>query len=75
MKLHDLEQPIMNCWHVCNDLDVIFKQMYDGEREPTRDELSNALMGIQQLYEWKFEQLFFMYEQVIKSQHAENSSK
>jgi hypothetical protein len=29
--------------------------------------MMNTLMGMQQLYEWKFEQLFFMYEQVIKA--------
>ena len=68
MKLHDLEQPIMHCWGVCDDLETVFKQIGDGKREPTHDEMMNALMGIQQLYQWKFEQLFFMYEQVLKSQ-------
>ena len=61
----------MDCWHVCNDLQVVFKQIGDGERNPTSDELMNALLGMQQLYQWKFEQLFFMYEQVIKSQRGE----
>lgn len=70
-KLYDLEPMIMDCWHVCDDLQVVFKQIGDGEREPTHDELMNALMGMQQLYQWKFEQLFFMYEQVIKSQRGE----
>ena len=57
----------MDCWHVCDDLQVVFKQIGDGEREPTQDEMMNTLMGMQQLYHWKFEQLFFKYEQVIKS--------
>ena len=70
-KLYDLETMIMDCWHVCDDLQVVFKQIGDGEREPTHDELMNALMGMQQVYQWKFEQLFFMYEQVIKSQRGE----
>lgn len=67
MRLYELEQPIMDCWRVCNDLETVFKQVGDGEREPTHDEMMNTLMGMQQLYEWKFEQLFFMYEQVIKA--------
>jgi hypothetical protein len=71
MQLHDLEQPIMDCWSVCNDLESVFTQIGDGERAPTTDELMNALMGMQQLYQWKFEQLFFAYEQVIKSQRGE----
>ena len=64
-KLYDLEPMIMDCWQVCNDLEVVFRQIGDGEREPTPDELMNALLGMQQLYQWKFEQLYFKYEQVI----------
>jgi hypothetical protein len=45
----------------------VFKQIGDGEREPTQDEMMNTLMGMQQLYQWKFEQLFFKCEQVMKS--------
>ena len=66
-KLYDLEPMIMDCWHVCDDLQAVFKQIGDGERNPTQDELMNALIGMQQLYQWKFEQLFFKYEQVIAS--------
>jgi hypothetical protein len=56
----------MDCWHVCNDLDTVFRQIGDGERDPTQDELMNALMGMKQVYEWKFEQLFSTYERVFK---------
>ena len=65
-KLSDLEPMIMDCWQVCNDLEVIFKQIGDGERDPTQDELMNALLGMQQVYQWKFEQLFFKYEEVLR---------
>ena len=71
-KLHDLEPMIMDCWHVCNDLEAVFRQIGDGEREPTQDELMNALIGMQQVYQWKFEQLFFKYEDVIKAQKNAN---
>lgn len=67
-RLSDLEQHIMDCWSVCNDLETTFRQIGDGEREPTQDEMMNALMGMQQLYQWKFEQLFFKYEQIQKVQ-------
>ena len=67
-KIHDLEPMIMDCWHVCDDLQVVFRQIGDGECEPTPDEMMNTLMGMQQLYQWKFEQLFFKYETVIKEQ-------
>ena len=66
-KLYDLETMIMDCWRVCDDIKVIFEQIGDGERDPTQDELMNALIGIQQLYQWKFEQLFNKYEDVLKA--------
>jgi len=65
-KLYDLEPMIMDCWHVCDDLKVVFRQIGDGEIEPTPDEMMNTLMGMQQLYQWKFEQLFFKYEEVLR---------
>ena len=73
MKLYDLEQMIMDCWRVCNDLETVFKQIGDGEREPTHDETMNTLMGMQQLYEWKFEQLFNKYEDILKTQREESN--
>jgi nitrate reductase assembly molybdenum cofactor insertion protein NarJ len=33
--------------------------------KPTVDELANTLQGLQQLYYWKFEQLFDTYEKII----------
>ena len=67
-KLYDLEEMIMDCWSVCNDLRVLLRQVGDGDREPTPDELMNAIMGMQQLYHWKFEQLFNKYEDILESQ-------
>jgi hypothetical protein len=71
-KLYDLKQElepmIMDCWSVCNDLETVFRQIGDGEREPTQDELINTLLGMRQLYHWKFEQLYFKYDDVLKSQ-------
>ena len=67
-KLHDLEEKIMDCWSICNDLETVYQQI--GEREPTTTELMNALMGMQQLYQWKFKQLFSAYEDVIGGHNA-----
>ena len=61
----------MDCWMVCNDLEVVFKQIGDGEREPTEDEMMNVLIGMQQLYQWKFEQLFNKFERIQKAQRED----
>ena len=73
-KMYELEPMILDCWRVCNDLETVFKQVGDGEREPTHDEMMNTLMGMQQLYQWKFEQLFFNYETVIKEQRTNKNA-
>ena len=65
-KLYDLEPMIMDCWSVCDDLETVFKQVGDGEIDPTPDQMMNTLMGMKQLYQWKFEQLFFKYEEVLQ---------
>ena len=69
-KLYELETHIMDCWSVCNDLETVFKQIGDGERVPTEDEMMNVLIGINQLYQWKFEQLFNKYEQILRAQRG-----
>jgi len=61
-KLNELEPMILNCWNVCKDLETMYKQVGDVMCEPTEDELMNAMIGMQQLYEWKFEQLYYKYQ-------------
>ena len=70
-KLQDIEENIMDCWSVCNDLESVFKQIGDGDSEPTPDELMNTIMGMQQLYHWKFEQLFNKYEDILEAQRGD----
>lgn len=60
----DLEQQIMNCWSVCEDIDALYNQF--GLREMSQDEIQNCLLGLKTLYQMKFEQLFAMFEDMIK---------
>ena len=71
-KMYDLEQQIMECWNVCEDIKTIYTQVGDGKREPTPDELMNALIGVEQLYNWKFEQLLHTHELALKEQVITN---
>ena len=63
-KMYELEPMILDCWRVCDDFQVVLRQVGDGE--PTEDELMNALIGMQQVYQWKFEQLFIKYEEALR---------
>ena len=59
----DLEQEIMNCWQVVDDIKTLY---YAPDfRELSEDEMQNALLGLQTLYQMKFERLFDVYEKFI----------
>lgn len=60
----DLEQHIMKCWNVTEDVDLLYRTVLDGP-EMTTDEISNALLGIKTLYEMKFNELFDTFEQLV----------
>ena len=58
------EQQIMDVWSVVEDL----KTLNEGvlERDLTRDQISNILLGMQELYQLKFDILFQNFEQLIR---------
>lgn len=64
MNRFDLEQQIMNCWQVCEDIDAVYQ--VGGTREMTEDELANALLGLKTLYQLKFEILMQTFETMLR---------
>ena len=66
MTQFDLEQQIMRCWSVCDDIQDLRK--FRNERKLTEDELDNYLLGLVSLYQVKFENLFSLYEQMLREQ-------
>jgi len=61
----ELEQQIMNCWSVVDDLDTLFEEVCEND-EFTQDQISNILLGLKELYQLKFEKLFRQFEQSIR---------
>jgi hypothetical protein len=64
MNRFQLEQQIMNCWQVCEDIDAVYQ--VGGYREMTEDELANALLGLKTIYQLKFEILMQTFETMIR---------
>ena len=62
----DLEQDIMNCWQVVEDLKTFSRRYLDGPKM-TEDDVANIMIGIESLYQIKFEQMFNTFEQCIKN--------
>ena len=64
----DLEQSIMQCWQVVDDLDVLTTHMLDVKKM-SEDEIANALIGMKQLYDMKFHSLMSTFEKYLQEQH------
>ncbi len=60
----DLEQQIMDCWHVTDDLECVFEHLMETN-SIDRDAIANIILGMQGLYQLKFEKLFNTFEQLI----------
>lgn len=50
----DLEQDIMQCWNVCDDIQLLL----DSWDKLDEDQKQNFLIGLKQMYHLKFEKCF-----------------
>lgn len=58
----DLEQDIMKCWNVVEDL----QNLYDCE-QLTKDQQQNYLLGLITIYEVKFNKLWKSFEDSVNN--------
>ena len=58
----DLEQGIMQCWNVCDDIQLLL----DSWDKLDEDDKLNYLIGLKQMYHLKFEKTFEQFEDCIK---------
>ena len=68
MNRFDLEDKIMKCCNVTEDIKTVLNMIDRGSSE---DEISNALIGITALYEAKFTNLFETFEECIKNKEIQ----
>jgi hypothetical protein len=67
----DFEQQIMDCWRVTSDIKTVTEYLLDAPLEAGReDKIANMLMGIEALYEAKFDKLFRQFEVLIEENAA-----
>lgn len=57
----DLEQQIMQCWNLVDELDYVAELVTDN------DKAMNLLFGLKQLYQMKFERCFETFEKCLRS--------
>jgi hypothetical protein len=63
MSRFDLEQQIMSCWQIVDDIKILDEYVLEGGL--TKDQISNALLGMQEIYQMKFDKLFRNFESLV----------
>ena len=69
MKQFDLEQQILDCWKLTDDLDVLNTAIL--EQSLSTDDASNILLGLIKLYNLKFDQTFRTFEALLMEHYQE----
>jgi hypothetical protein len=57
----DLEEKILVCWGIMEDIELIYR-MTDRENP---DHVCNTLLGLHTIYDMKFEDLFECFSQIV----------
>jgi hypothetical protein len=66
----DFEQQIMSCWNVTSDIKEVSEYLLDAPLEVGReDKIANMLIGIESLYNVRFDKLFRMFEQFNRERY------
>jgi hypothetical protein len=65
----DFEQQIMSCWHVTTDIKDLSEEVLEGDM--TKDQITNVLIGMEQMYEIRFNKLFRQFEQLVREYHPQ----
>jgi len=60
----ELEQHIMKCWNVTEDIDLLNFNVL--EKDISKDEISNFLLGLKTIYNAKFEDLFDNFSKLLE---------
>jgi len=64
-----LEQKLMNCWQMTDDLDTIAEYVGDSDdiSPQGKDRLLNLLIGTRELYQLKFEHTLDLFNELIRN--------
>ena len=70
----DFEQQLLECWGVTKDIKALCEAVCDRNPAMTEDEIANVLIGLESLYELKFNKLWQLFERGVH-QRAINSAE
>lgn len=59
----DLEQDIMQCWNVVDDIELVYKSTDWSDL----DSVQNSLLSLHTMYKMKFEKMWDTFEECVKN--------
>ena len=65
----DLEQNILDCWKITDDVNLLYKNVMNEEMD--KDNISNVLLGLQAIYSMRFEQLWSTFENLVSNKELD----
>ena len=65
----DVEQGILSCWTIIEDIQLLTENVMDGKMD--NDGISNYLIGLKTIYGLKFDKCFNNFEEVQQAQLQE----
>jgi hypothetical protein len=73
-NFYDLEQEIMKCWNIVEDIELLREYFsdnsdFEGMDPKQSDKIDNHMMGVKELYVLRFNRLFEMYERSCLEVH------
>ena len=74
MTQFDLEQQILACWSIIEDIKLLNSKHQDEPGSMSHDEVANYLLGLETIYGIKFDTLFNTFEKMVKNGQIKNGS-
>ena len=73
-SIFDLEQQILQCWNVVDDIKLLYNHFgdnpkFEGLDPKAEDEMMNLLLGLESVYQLKFDNMFRTFEDVAREFH------
>lgn len=59
----DLEQQILDAWKITDEIELVYENILN--RDMSKDEITNVLLGLKSLYQLKFNKLWDTFEQCV----------
>jgi hypothetical protein len=63
-KIQDMEQQLLRCWEITEDLWLVANEHEDN------DDISNKVLGLKHVYEMRFNKLWDLYEETVTEYYA-----